>query len=274
MEFGNDVRGEDDRGVLRGCDADWEVSMVPAAAVLPDGTVVPVDGHRFVVAGGTPVGQVGSRYHPVQNRELVSFARRVATALGSDITRAAVTQGRRRFWCHIPVGTAGLIVSTTHDGRGAVSAQMVVPVPGGLARIGPERSSTLSFPHGPTLTARLDDPAEVAGWANAWALDASRERGRLERTAVTDRAFVAALEGIVPVIRATTDRKVANRHAVMDAVAARWVSAGRTGWGLVEAVAAHLDTGRRAARQDREDQTVDDSGWVTRAKFTAHSALS
>jgi hypothetical protein len=274
MDFGFDVRGEDNRGVLSACGADWTVRMVPAAAVLPDGTAVPVDGHRFVVAGDVPVGQVGSRYHPLQNAELLSFARRVATALGADITRAGVTQGRRRFWCHIPVGPAGLVVSTTHDGRGAVSAQMVVPVPGGLVRIGPEASSMLSFPHGPTLTARLDDPSEIAGWANAWSLRATGEIGRLEGTTVDETVFSASLEGVVPAARATTERKTANRHAVMDAVAARWVVGGRTGWHLLVAVAGHLDSGRRASRQDREDQTVDDSGWVTRAKFAAHGALS
>ena len=274
MEFGRDVRGEDTRGVLTACGADWEIRLVPAAALLPDGTAVPVDGYRFVVAGDVPVGQVGSRYHPLQNAELLSFARRVATSLGADITRAGVTQGRRRFWCHIPVGRAGLVVSTTHDGRGAVSAQMVVPVPGGLVRIGPEASSMLSFPHGPTLTARLDEPSEIAGWANAWMVRASAEIARLEATAVDERVFAASLEGMVPAARATTDRKMANRHAVMDAVAARWVVAGRTGWHLLAAIAVHLDSGRRASRQDREDQTVDDSGWVTRAKFTAHAALS
>lgn len=279
MDFGIDVTHGDDTAVLSDTGADFVVRLVPAAAVLDEGRAVPVPGCRFVVAGDVPVGQVGSRYHPVQNAELLGFARRTAGSLGAAVERAGVTQGRRKFWCHVPVGTsgAGVILSTSHDGRGAVAAQMVVTGRAGLIRLGPEADSTLSFPHGPTLQARLDDPAEVAGWANSWELAARAEVERLRSKTLRPEVIVEALEGVVPTRKATTDRKRANRHAVLDAVAGRWVgySTGRTdAWSLLEAVATYLDVDRRASRADREDQAVDDSGWVTRAKFLAHAAVT
>lgn len=277
MEFGFDVSGLGPDDALDKAGAEWPVFLVPAAAVLPGGHAVPVPGYRFVVAGDEPVGQVGSRYHPVQNRELLSFSSRIADALGSGVERAGVTQGRRRFWCLIPAGHAALIVSTTHTGRGAVSVQMVVPVEDGIVRLGPETASTLSFPHGPTLQARLDEPGEVAGWANAWVLASRSETERLRATAVRPADLSRVLEGVVPEGRASTERKAANRHAVLDAVAGRWVelSGGRKdGWSLLEAVTWYLDRSRKASRRDREDQSVDDSGWVTRAKYAAHGAIT
>lgn len=276
MDIGTDVRGEHDTPLLTKAAADWQVRLLPAAAALEDGTFAIVPGHRFVVAGNTPVGQVGSRYHPVQNSELLGFARRTATALSSDIDRAGVTQGHRRFWCHIPVGSAGLLLSTKHDGRGAVSAQMVASTDSGIIRIGPESTSTLSFPHGPTLQARLDDPAEVAGWANNWELRLRGHRELLAAARVPAELLGPALDGVVPAEKATTDRKVANRHAVMDIVAHHWVneSDGRMdGWTLLSAISWYLDRRRRATPADRADQAVDDSGWVTRAKYLAHSVV-
>jgi len=277
MDFGTDVSGMDDTTALAACDADWDVVLLPAAAVFPDGTTLVVPGHRFVVAGGSPVGQVGSRYHPVQNVELLGFARECADRLGSTVARAGVTQGNGRFWCWVPVGEAGLVFSTAHHGRGAVCVQLAVPGGGGLVRLGPESESTLSFPHGPTLQARLDDPAEVAGWANGRVLAAAAELDRLSRLVVEPVRLGEVLEGVVPAGRAKSELQLSNRHAVMDAVAGRWVSfsgGGRDARSLLCAVAWYLDRGRRASVADRVDQSVDDSGWVTRAKFVAHAVLS
>lgn len=275
MEFGVDVSSLTGRSALAACGADWPVVLMPAAAVLPDGRAVQVPGNKFVVAGDEPVGQVGSRYHPVQNLELLEFAERVADQVGTVVSRAGVTQGRRRFWCWVPCGAAGAVVSTTHHGRGAVSVQMAVPIDGTLVRLGPEPESTLSFPHGPTLQARLDDPSEVAGWANAWEIRALGEVSRLASTKFQPAALGPALEGVVPVSKARTGRQESNRHAVMDMVAGRWVElagASTDGWSLLRAVAWYLDRRRRASPADRVDQSVDDSGWVTRAKFVAHGS--
>lgn len=276
MDFGVDVSGMSVQQGLAACGADWEVSLVDAAACLPGGSFVPVPGYKFVVAGGEPVGQVGSRYHPVQNSELLGFAGKVADRLGVEVSRAGVTQGNRRFWCWVPLEGTGLLVSTAHHGRGAISVQMSVSEEEGLVRVGPEPESTLSFSHGPTLQARLDDPAEVAGWANSRSLAVKGERDRLRATVLDPAVISSALEGVVPASKARSDRQQSNRHAVMDVVAGRWVEVGGgvlDGWSLLRGVTWYLDRRRRASVADREDQSVDDSGWVTRAKFVAHAAL-
>lgn len=277
MDFGVDISGRSVQQGLDLCGADWEVSLVDAAACLPDGTFVPVPGYKFVVAGGEPVGHVGSRYHPVQNAELLEFAGRVADRLGVEVSRAGVTQGNRRFWCWVPLEGTGLLVSTAHHGRGAISMQLSIPGEWGLVRVGPESESTLSFPHGPTLQARLDDPSEVAGWANSRSVEMCRERDRLRATVLDPGVLAGVLEGVVPAAKAKSERQQSNRHAVMDLVAGRWVERGGgrlDGWSLLESVTWYLDRRRRASAADREDQSVDDSGWVTRAKFVAHGALS
>lgn len=276
MDFGVDIDGRSVEQGLALCEADWEVSLVDAAACLPDGRVVPVPGYKFVVAGGEPVGHVGSRYHPVQNAELLEFSNRIAERLHTSTSRAGVTQGNRRFWCWVPLEGTGLLVSTAHHGRGAISVQLSIPGGEGLVRLGPEADSTLSFPHGPTLQARLDDPSEVAGWANARSVELLREVDRLRSVTPDPGVLSGVLEGVVPTAKAKSERQQSNRHAVMDLVAGRWVELGGgrlDGWSLLESVTWYLDRRRRASAADREDQSVDDSGWVTRAKFVAHAAL-
>lgn len=283
MHFGIDIQGvttgqtvADIQHVLAKADADWAVTLLPAAAVFPDGSTVIVPSSRFVVAGNEPVGQVGSRYHPVQNGDTLQFSWSIADHLGCSVTRVGVTQGRRRFWCWIPLESAGLLVSTTHHGRGSVSVQAVIPSEGGLVRVGVERDAVLSFPHGPTLQSRLASPGAVASWANDWLVWAGRERERLKSLLVSADQLAQVLEGVAPTDRVRTARQEQNRHAVLDAVAGRWVavSPARDGWSLLEAVAWYLDAGRPGRWRDREDQSVDDASWVTRAKVAVYSAVS
>lgn len=275
--LGTDVSGLAPGAALAACGADWEVRLLPAAALFPDGSHAPVPGHRFVVAGDVPVGAVGSRWHPVQNAELLAYALGVAERLGTGVSRAGVTGGRRRFWCLLEMGTAALLVSTAHHGRGAVSAQVVVPAGAGLVRFGPDGDWTASYPHGPTLASRLSRPSELAGWAAQLDARAALEVGRLSGAVPAPSVLLAACEGVVPASRATTGRRESNRHAVLDRVATRWVqdSAGRRdAFSLLAAVAGYLDTDRKASPGDRADQSVDDSGWVTRAKTVAWGAVS
>ena len=69
---------------------DWEVTLSPAFGIGPDG-LVEVPGRNVVMAGGRAIDVVGSRWHPVQNREVLSIARGVALPGSASGVIVAVT---------------------------------------------------------------------------------------------------------------------------------------------------------------------------------------
>jgi phage/plasmid-like protein (TIGR03299 family) len=120
---------------LRIAGLDWDVTLTPLAAIMPDGTHQPVGTHRATwrTDTGKALGAVGKRYTPLQNREAFGWMDEV---VGADNPLAlwhtcGSLKGGRKVWmlAKLP-GTIEVtsrdvlekyvLITNSHDGTGAV----------------------------------------------------------------------------------------------------------------------------------------------------------
>jgi hypothetical protein len=266
----------DEQTLLETVGADFLISLRPAYVRVGDAGLVEVPGSRVVMVGDTPVGPVGLRWHPVQNIELLRFARRLASKAGSTVTAGGVWANRLRTWFWFPLEPGmSVIVSAAHNGRGSISVQLVVDDGTSTARIGDRDEWTMSFAHGPTLHDRLLNPSAVVDWILEWT---SSTRGRLEKlrsSSVTDLDFVRLSDIMFPA--GSTPAKEQNRREALDLVAGRWASSrSAAGGNLLELLFAfcwYLDAGRDGRQRYLAEQSLDEANWVARKKTALWEAI-
>lgn len=253
---------------------DWEIEMSPVLA-NHSGSIVEVPGRRVVLGPAGPLDVVGSRWHPLHNREIHGFATTIASACGGSVTHSGQDEACRRFWCRVGVSRGrSLIVTAAHTGGGAVTVTPFAEADGALLRVGSWNGE--SWPHGPTLEARIGDGLQIGRKIDIW-VNESRDWEKLaSRTKLQPGVFVDACSGMFP-SRARTAQREANRRAVLNDIAGKWQS--RSGgemdaWTALVAISLWLDEERPALPADRRELSFDIGGWVARAKSHAWGTIS
>lgn len=119
---------------LRIANLDWAVGLCDLNAVLPDGTTRKVPTHRatYRTDTGAPLGAVGLRYRPLQNRDAFDWMDQIVGEKLAIWHTCGSLRGGRQVWmlCKLP-GTVAVtdadilekyvLVTNRHDGLGAVS---------------------------------------------------------------------------------------------------------------------------------------------------------
>lgn len=253
---------------------DWDVTLSPAFGLGPEG-LVEVPGRNVVMAGGRALDIVGSRWHPVQNREVVGIAGEIARAVRGEVSSSGPCGAGRRFWARVALDPPFcLVVTSAHTGSGGLTVTPYAEQDGALVRIGSKPGR--SWPHGPTLEARIGGWADTAGWISEWAGGSRRSIDRMSGTRLDPASFVDACSGMFPA-REKTKRREENRRDVLDTLAAAWAT--RSGgsfdsWSALVTVCRWLDVDRPGVPEDRADISLDEGGWVVRAKASAWAAAS
>lgn len=248
---------------------DWEVTLSPAFGIGPDG-LVEVPGRNVVMTGGRAIDVVGSRWHPVQNREVLSIARGVALSAGGNVTRSGETGSGRRFWAKVDIGSSMCVVVTSaHTGSGGLTVTPYVEEAGALVRVGLKPG--LSWPHGPTLEARIAGSEDIAGFISDWKSKVTSSKAAMQKTQLPPAAFVQACSGLF-LAKNRTKKREENRKDVLDTLAGKWSAAsdGRLdAWSSLVTVCRWLDAERPGPDADRAEVTLDEGSWVVRAKAEA-----
>ena len=253
---------------------DWAVTLSPAFGLGPEG-LVEVPGRNVVMAGGRALDIVGSRWHPVQNREVVGIAGEIARAVRGEVTGSGPTVGGRRFWSRVALdGPFCLVVASAHTGSGGLTVTPYAEEAGALVRVGSKPGR--SWPHGPTLEARIGGWADTAGWIEEWRAGAASSRSSMSKARLDPAAFVDACSGMF-LSKERTKRREENRREVLDTLAGAWAE--RSGgsfdaWSALVTVCRWLDVDRPGSPEDRADVSLDEGGRVVRAKATAWERVS
>ncbi len=253
---------------------DWELEMSPVFA-RHAGSMVEVPGRRVVLGPNGPLDVVGSRWHPLHNREIHGFATTIAGACGGAVTHSGQDSTGRRFWCRVGVAQGrSLVVTAAHTGGGAVTVTPFAEDNASLIRLG--GWSGESWPHGPTLEARIGNGTEIARKIDAWVAETRDWQRMAQRTKLDPGSFVDACSGMFP-SRVKTQLREQNRRAVLNDIAGKWQSrsdGAMDAWTALVSICSWLDNERPADPSDRRELSFDIGGWVSRAKSHAFSVIS
>lgn len=253
---------------------DWELEMSPVFAQHA-GSMVEVPGRRVVLSPNGPLDVVGSRWHPLHNREIHGFATIIAGACGGSVTHSGQDSTGRRFWCRVGVAQGrSLVVTAAHTGGGAVSVTPFAEENRALIRVGDWNGE--SWPHGPTLEARIGNGTEIARNVDSWVAKSREWQKKAARSKLEPGVFVDACSGMFP-SRARTAQREANRRAVLNEIAGKWQSrsdGAMDAWSALVAICSWLDNERPADPGDRRELSFDIGGWVSRAKSHALGVVS
>jgi hypothetical protein len=251
----------------------WEVTLAPVLAMGEDG-LVELPGRKVVMAGGTPVDVVGSRWHPLHNREIIGIANTVARACGGEVTHSGADSTRSRFSARVVIAPSRcLVVTAAHTGGGALTVTPYVEEGGALIRVG---GSGSRWPHGPTIEARIGSAEDIAREAGEW-LDWSEDViRRAKETRLDPAKFVEACSGLF-LSKIRTAKRQANARETLDLLARKWQSRSDgafDAWSALVTICLWLDAERPGPIADRVELALDEGGWVSRAKATAWGAVA
>lgn len=252
---------------------DWEVTLSPVMAMGSEG-LVELRGRNVVMAGGVPVDVVGSRWHPIQNREIIGIARTVAKACGGRVTHSGSDSARSRFSARVELSPGrSLVVTAAHTGGGALTVTPYAEEAGALVRVGGAGSR---WPHGPTLEARIGSAEEIASSTAAWIEESEALIRRAKTTRLEPAEFVNACSGLF-LSRVRTARRQANARETLDVLAGKWQSRSSgelDAWSGLVTICRWLDAERPGPDADRVELALDEGGWVSRAKVTASGVIA
>lgn len=253
---------------------DWDLTMSPVLARSGE-DLLEVPGRRVVIGPKGPLDVVGSRWHPLHNRELHGLALTVARACGGAITHSGQDETCRRFWCRVGIASGrSLVFTVAHTGGGAVSVTPYAEDGGALMKVGSWVGE--SWAHGPTLEARIGNGSLIAADVDAW-IKSSRDWEGIARTKkLPPGVLVDACSGMFLSKSSTTQREN-NRRNVLNEIASNWQSRSNgemDAWTALLSICLWLDEERPADPGDRRELVFDIGGWVARAKTQAWSVIS
>jgi hypothetical protein len=252
---------------------DWEVTLSPVMAMGPEG-LVELRGRNVVMAGGTPVDVVGSRWHPLHNREILGIANTVAKACGGEVTHSGADSARSRFSARVLLGPGRCVVVTAaHTGGGALTVTPYAEEDGALVRAGGTGSR---WPHGPTIEARIGSAEDIAIDVAEWIRTSEDAIRRAKQTRLEPAKFVEGCSGLF-LSKIRTAKRQANARETLDLLARRWQSRSSgalDAWSAAVTVCRWLDVERPGPEEDRVELALDEGGWVSRAKTTAWGVVA
>ncbi len=251
----------------------WEVTLSPVMAMGAEG-LVEMRGRNVVMAGGTPVDVVGSRWHPLHNREILGIANTVARACAGEVTHSGADSTRSRFSARVLLEPGRCIVVTAaHTGGGALTVTPYAEEDGALIRAGGTGSR---WPHGPTIEARIGSAEDIASDAVAWIETSNAAISRAKETRLEPAQFVNACSGLF-LSKIRTAKRQANARETLDVLARKWQSRSNgafDAWSAAVTISRWLDVERPGPNEDRVELALDEGGWVSRAKTTAWGVVA
>lgn len=263
---------------------DWQVTLEPVVATLPDGTTLPAERNRATVRTSPWTGErevlgvVGTGYRPIQNAEALAWVDTLLDTGELRVETAGALRGGRSIFVSTylpddyiidPGGLADpirqyLLATNSHDGstsmKGVITPTRVVCANTERVALRNARAS-VSIQHRTGAAARIDQARQVLGLTTSYVAEWAELATELARVEITQQAWEDFLTGhLVPDAKAgapeVSKRAVEDKRA---AVAAVYVgdtnrAIAGTAWGAFNAWTEYLDHYR---------PTQDDSGLGT-----------
>jgi phage/plasmid-like protein (TIGR03299 family) len=299
--------------MLDASQADYQVVLTKVAIVDDDGNLIRnADGSPVIVEdskatvrvndNGTfnPLATVGNRYDVRQNREVLERALAVVGASRGDtvIDTCGVLKGGARFFATIDLGSLVidptgvndkiaryLVVSHGHDGFWpiryantdvrAVCQNTVIMGLKEAERVFTARHTRNADEYLQTAQEALHISTE---WAKAFKVTA--EQMLAIPVPQSSQKVDKVINAVFPIRKDESDRQRRNREEVNGTIRALYANQrnaggyGFNGWSIYNAVVEFLDHHRKGDADDRALATIDENSWVTRAKLTAHKAVT
>lgn len=236
---------------------DWTVEQKPI--FLEDGT--PIKGNYANVrsSDNKPLGIVGDRYKIVQNTDAFAFT---DALLGEGVryeTAGSLKEGRV-IWLLAKMSESFtilgdkvepyLVFTNTHDGTGAVKVIMsnVRVVCSNTLNMALRNAKRVwSAKHTGSITNKLDDAIETLQLAENYIKEQQNTFEELYKVKLNEFTLHRALNNIIPITEAMTDRQKQNQEAIRNDILFRYNEApdlkvlDHTGARLVQAVADTTD---------------------------------
>ena len=292
--------------------ADYNVRTVKVAAIDAEGDLIldasgkpltvetarmtirdDVDGDRNGLA------IVGSRYVPVQNREVLERALAIVGASSGEavVDTCGVLDHGRKFFASLDLGTLvidplgandkiarNLLVFTGHDGETAITyantnvravCQNTVTMGLHSAR------STFRAKHTSNVNAVLKDAQTALGMSTSWSEAFEQAATRMLGIPATPKSFTfdRAMAAAFPVKEGGTDVAKRNRDESIALCEAIWNNdrnagtAGHNGWTLYNAVVEYFDHGRSGDVDRMAALSMDGNSWVAKRKIATGYAI-
>lgn len=298
--------------MLKAAQADFEVQIMPVAAVAedgtpllnPDGTVVFVEDSRATVrinSDGSYDGlaTVGTRFSVHQNKEVLSRALAIVGASDGDAVMdvVGVLDGGREFFATIDLGSliidpSGvrdkidryLIVRNGHNGKVPITYANtdIRAVCKNTVRLGLKNASGIyKARHTPSSEVSIEDARIVLGMSVEWAdnFKVMAERMLAIQLAPSSDKLDRVINKVFPAKATDTERQRKNREEVVTLIRAIYVNEknaaafGHNGWSAYNAIVEYLDHHRGGTADERAITSMDDLSWVSRLKYRAQDAV-
>lgn len=258
---------------------DWTVEQVELSYSGSDLRTRIVDTHVANVRGddGRLLGVVGRGYQPVQHREQAEFIEAIVGEGGAIVECVgAIREGRRQFWtlrlpAELIVGDDDrlgrfLVVANGHDGTLSLRAfwtAVRVVCSNTLTAALRDAADGISIRHTSNVRSRIEHAKQVLGLAGQHFDQLGEVLGELAALRVTNDEAAAFFEHVIPSPSQASDlqrRRVEDTRRQLIANFESGVGAdiaGRTGWGLHQAVTewtSHQRQFRGATPRDRSER--------------------
>jgi len=225
---------------------------------------------------GEPLGVVGNRYQPVQNKEAFAFFDKVVGEGRAIYTSAGYTGGGKRIWISAKLpgemrikGTEDvtrkyLLLVNSHDATGAVKilyTPLRIACYNMLDYAMREGEQRISIRHTGSISYKISEAQRALGLAVRFFDEFADLANHLAKVSVKDKAVKRFIESLYP--KSDDETKERKNERIRDIVFRRY-SKGRanqlkgirgTAWAAYNAVAEHVDHGRRVRGTDDEDRT-------------------
>lgn len=268
----------------------WEVSKRPVQFRADDGLGGIGNAtfkDKFVLARDTdnrPFAVVSDRYKPVQPKQILEFFRDLIADFGMTIETAGSLRDGQRVWALAKTGKVHevlgvdkvdsyLMLATSYDLTFSTLAQFTsvrVVCNNTLQQSFADHSARVTIPHFRDFN-EGDVKAELGAGFQQW----DKFAKSMDDLAILELDTVAAhevLTRIFPLINDPTKDSVNKGHILkvtelFNGKAIGAEMAGRTGWGLVNAITEYLDQHRRARSQgNRLDSAWFGDGFITKQR--------
>lgn len=283
--------------------ADYEVRLQPTLAVSADGSLIEVP-ETFVTLRESPftgktevLGTVGSRYHVIQNRELLERAIDIVGASRGDaiIDTCGVLFDGRRFFASIDLDTVvidplgvgdkisrNLLVYSSHDGSAQITYANtdVRAVCNNTVTFGIAGAARLfKVKHTPNADERLSEAQKALNFSTAWT-DAFKEMAEeMLRIPVGQDALGRIIGNVWELPTEATDRQKSNHEERAVQIRTLFASPknsggyGANGWSAWNAIVEYVDHYKGGSPQKRDEAAMDDTSLATRLKAKAQEAV-
>ena len=295
----------DDEQVLAAAGLDWEVDLRPVYTLDGEGKLIEVPGRRATVrrTDNKVLGDVGTIFHPLQNREMIEFGSVFAHTTAAKWDTAGSLNGGKNVWAMFRLDATDLVVpggdevwswmllSNSHDGNssltGAVVKVRVVCANTQQLALKTARR-TFKIRHTPSMQGKVAQAREALELSTRYDAAFQKEVEKLLAIEVGDEKFDRMVDEVI--LPASTKARAAgrirsNQAAKRDALKS-WArttetvddSYRETGWGRLQAVTEWAQWGKsltmdkRVERGEQEFRNVM-SGPAAEIEATTHKAL-